>query len=66
MFDVIEKDLERLEEGLYKAIEAPEELVTKVGEHLVAAGESVFDRRLPFSLHMEVRVFLWNAFCRWR
>jgi len=38
MFDVIEKDLERLEEGLYKAIEAPEELVTKVGEHLVAAG----------------------------
>ena len=38
MFDVIQEDIEKLNEGLIGAVSSPVDLVTEIGTHLVTAG----------------------------
>ena len=38
MFDVIQSDLEKLNDGLVEAVKSSVDLVTEVGTHLVTAG----------------------------
>ena len=38
MFDVIQEDIDKLNEGLIEAVSSPVDLVTEIGTHLVTAG----------------------------